>query len=70
MINRFEQNETQWHLFNIKEDPGESRDLAAEQPERLAEMLADYEVWEEANNVLPMPEGYNRGRTIFSGGFN
>ncbi|MCG8414741.1 MAG: sulfatase-like hydrolase/transferase, partial [Pseudomonadales bacterium] len=70
VINRFEQNETQWHLFNIKEDPGESRDLAAEQPERLAEMLADYKEWEEANNVLPMPEGYNRGRTIFSGGIN
>ncbi len=70
VINRFEQNETQWHLFNIKVDPGESRDLAAEQPERLAEMLADYEEWEEANNVLPMPEGYNRGRTIFSGGLN
>lgn len=70
VINRFEQRETEWHLFNIKDDPGETTDLITEQPERFAEMLADYEEWEEANNVLPMPEGYNRGRTIFSGGFN
>lgn len=70
VINRFEQNETEWHLFNIKIDPGETRDLIEERPELFAEMLADYEEWEEANNVLPMPEGYNRGRTIFSGGFN
>ncbi len=70
VINRFEQNESEWHLFNIKIDPGETHDLIEERPELFAEMLADYEEWEEANNVLPMPEGYNRGRTIFSGGFN
>lgn len=70
VINRFEQNETEWHLFNIKIDPGETKDLIEEMPDLFAEMLADYEVWEEANNVLPMPEGYNRGRTIFRGGFN
>ncbi len=70
VINRFEQNETEWHLFDIKNDPGETRDLIEDMPELFAEMLADYEAWEEANNVLPMPEGYNRGRTIFRGGFN
>ncbi|MBQ13811.1 MAG: arylsulfatase, partial [Gammaproteobacteria bacterium] len=70
VINRFEQNETEWHLFNIKEDPGETTDLISEMPELFAEMLSDYELWEEANNVLPMPEGYNRGRAIFRGGFN
>ena len=70
VINRVEQNETEWHLFNIKEDPGETHDLIHEQSERFADMLADYEEWEEANNVLPMPTGYNRARTIFSGGFN
>lgn len=70
VINRFEQSETEWHLFDIKNDPGETRDLIEDMPELFAEMLADYEVWEEANNVLPMPEGYNRGRTIFRGGFN
>jgi arylsulfatase/uncharacterized sulfatase len=70
VTNRSEQNETEWHLFNIKADPGEVSDLRDEQPQLLEEMLADYEVWERANDVLPMPENYNRGRTIFKGGFN
>ena len=70
VINRFEQNESEWHLYNIKSDPGETKDLVNELPDLFAEMLLDYEVWEEANDVLPMPEGYNRGRAIFRGGFN
>jgi arylsulfatase A-like enzyme len=64
VINRAGQSETAWHLFNIKADPGESRDLAQEQPALLAEMLADYESYTQANNVLPMPEGYNRSGRI------
>ena len=67
VINKFEQNESEWHLFNIKTDPGEANDLAEAEPELLAEMLADYEKWAASNNVLPMPEGYNRARTILPG---
>lgn len=64
VINRVQQNESAWRLFNIRLDPGESRDLAMEQPERLADMLADYENYARANNVLPMPEGYDRTGAI------
>ena len=60
VINRTGQSETEWHLFNIRSDPGETKDLAHQQPDLLAEMLADYESYVQANNVLPMPEGYNR----------
>ena len=67
VINKFEQNESEWHLFNIKTDPGEANDLAEAEPELLAEMLADYEQWASSNNVLPMPKGYNRARTILPG---
>ena len=70
VINRVAQNETDWHLFNIKIDPGETDDLAAQQPELFSELLSDYEAYEEMNNVLPMPEGYNRALTIFRDGFN
>jgi len=69
VINPASQNETAWHLFNIKSDPGETKDLATDQADLLAEMLSDYEAYVEANNVLPMPEGYNRVRTIFKDGF-
>lgn len=64
VINRTGQSETQWHLFNIRTDPGETRDLAQEQPALLEEMVIDYENYVQANNVLPMPEGYARTRAI------
>ena len=70
VINSEEQNETEWHLYNIKIDPGETNDLKNEQPQLFEEMLEDYQNWSQANDVLPMPEGYNRGRAIFRGGFN
>ena len=69
VINPTSQNESAWHLFNIKSDPGETKDLATGQADLLAEMLSDYEAYVEANNVLPMPEGYNRVGTIFKDGF-
>ena len=64
VINRTGQSETKWHLFNIRTDPGETRDLAQEQPALLEEMVIDYENYVQANNVLPMPEGYARTRAI------
>ncbi|MDA0927795.1 MAG: arylsulfatase [Proteobacteria bacterium] len=65
VINRTQQNETAWHLFNIRIDPGETNDLAQDNPGLLQDMLADYEDYVVENNVLPMPAGYNRTRTIF-----
>ena len=67
VFNRSAVNDQNWHLFNIKTDPGEAHDLAQEEPERYAEMLTDYEEYESSNNVLPMPEGYNQRREIFRG---
>ncbi len=64
VINRVGQNDTDWQLFNIKADPGETTDLAQHMPALLEEMLADYEVYVQTNNVLPMPAGYNRSGRI------
>ena len=64
VINRAGQGETQWHLFDIKSDPGETRDLAQQKPNLFEEMLADYESYVQANNVLPLPEGYSRSGRI------
>ncbi|MDP6535377.1 MAG: hypothetical protein QGG02_03400, partial [Gammaproteobacteria bacterium] len=64
VINRAGQNESDWHLFNIKADPGETTDLAQQMPALLEEMLADYEVYVQTNNVLPMPAGNGSGRIL------
>jgi len=44
-----------WELFNISTDRSEQRDLASAEPERLAEMTAQYEGWAERCGVLPWP---------------
>ena len=46
-----------WELHHLAEDPTESRDVAAEHPEKLAELR---EAWEQAawdNQVFPLDEG-------------
>ncbi len=41
-----------WQMFNLAEDPTESRDLAAAQPKKLAELLKDWDAYVARNNVL------------------
>ena len=41
-----------WQLFNIAADPGEQRDLAADEPERLAEMIDLWERYVRDNGVI------------------
>jgi arylsulfatase len=42
-----------WDLFNLAEDPTETRDLAASHSERRDRMLAAYEAWERQVGVVP-----------------
>ena len=49
----------QWHLFDIKTDPGETEDLKDKLPAVFEAMKADYEVYAAQNGVLPMPQGYD-----------
>ncbi|MGE0086363.1 MAG: arylsulfatase [Desulfococcaceae bacterium] len=41
-----------WELFNIAKDPSERKDLAAEHPDRVKEMLALWDSYVKANNVI------------------
>ena len=54
----------QWHLHDLKSDPGETRDLQGQMPEVFQTMRSDYEAWSSSHHVLPMPEGYNPVRTV------
>lgn len=53
-----------WRLYDISVDPGETQNLAAAQPERFASMLAEYEAWVIANNVIEVPDDYTHLRQI------
>ena len=70
VFNRTAINDQTWHLFNIRTDPGETNDLAADEPIRFKEMLRDYEIFVLENNVLPMPKGYDQRRQIFNSSNN
>jgi arylsulfatase A-like enzyme len=49
-----------WHLFNIVIDPGETRDLKEEMPERFTDMMEAYRAYVTDNKVLPVPEDYTQ----------
>ena len=49
----------QWHLYDIRRDPGETRDLQQSQPEAFKTMQAGYAAWAQAHGVLAMPEDYD-----------
>ena len=44
----------EWQLFNIAEDPTESRDVASEHPEKLRELIALWWTEAEKYHVLPL----------------
>lgn len=59
VFNRDTWGDNQWRLFNIVADPGETKDLSAENPAQLQLMLGRYQQYLAENNVLPMPAGYS-----------
>ena len=68
VFNRGTQGDSQWHLFNIQIDPGETHDLSAENPAQLQRMLGRYQQYVADNNVLPIPDGYKHEiQIIFNG---
>lgn len=54
----------QWRLFDIMSDPGETRDLSAAEPDRLARMQAAYADFAARDGVLDMPPGYSADAQI------
>ena len=51
--------DSNWYLYNIKSDPGETKDLSSVNPDLFKEMLADYATYTKKFKVLDMPPGYN-----------
>ena len=47
-----------WRMYNLKNDPGETKDLSAANPELFEELKFDYKDYTVKFGVLEMPEGY------------
>jgi|AntAceMinimDraft_12_1070368.scaffolds.fasta_scaffold06112_4 arylsulfatase/uncharacterized sulfatase len=48
-----------WRLFSMLDDPGETTDLSAAEPEMMANMLTAYTDYASEMGVLDMPADYN-----------
>jgi arylsulfatase/uncharacterized sulfatase len=48
-----------WHLYNLRNDPTESRDLVGGDLERVKEMTQAYEEYVKRNGVIEVPDGYD-----------
>ncbi|MFK8021582.1 MAG: sulfatase-like hydrolase/transferase, partial [Pseudomonadales bacterium] len=66
VVNQGPVGDGQWRLFNIVTDPGETKDLAALQPQRFQSMLTRYEQYRVENRVVLSPPGYNRTKQLLS----
>jgi arylsulfatase len=54
----------EWHLYDIKNDPGETRPLEAEQPERLQNMIAIFERYAEEKGLVPVDDDWSPWDTL------
>ncbi len=53
-----------WRLYDIANDPGETKDLSAAMPGKAAELLADYRAWAARVGVAEIPPGYAPDREV------
>ncbi len=60
VLNRGPVGDSQWHLFNIVTDPGETDDLKKKMPEKFTAMMEAYRRYAADNNVLPVPDNYDQ----------
>lgn len=68
VLNRGPVGDGQWYLYNIADDPGETRDLAGSEPERFQAMLNAYVRYTKENGVLPVPEGFDANQQVVLNG--
>jgi len=50
-------SDVEWELYDLRTDPTETTNLAAEHPEKVAELAAAWEEAARANQVYPLDEG-------------
>jgi arylsulfatase len=50
-------SDAEWELYDLRDDPTETQDLASSRPELVAELAAAWEEAAKANDVFPLDEG-------------
>lgn len=53
-----------WHLHYLPTDPGETKDIASENPVIFQQLLAAYQDYAATVGVIPMPKGYFASKEV------
>lgn len=53
-----------WRLYNVANDPGETKDLSKENPQLFAEMLSDYEAYAKKCGVIDLGDDYQAHKVV------
>lgn len=64
VLNRGPLGDEEWHLFDIVNDPGETIDLKAQNPDQFQHMLNLYQRYMAGNGVQPVPDHYTSSGEI------
>lgn len=49
----------QWHLYNIKKDPGETQSLNQQEPELLQKLIAIYDQYAKEKGIIPVTDDWS-----------
>ena len=58
MRNRPPSGDGLWRMFDLKDDPGETKDLSKTYPDIFQDLLSSYDEYVEVNGVVELPEDY------------
>ena len=50
-----------WELYNLKSDRTEQHNRAAEHPDRVKELAAEWDAWAQRAHVIPYPQPNAQG---------
>ena len=59
-----------WRLYNVATDPGETRNVAEENPELFTEMISDYETYAKKFGVIDMGDDYQAHEVVLGNAKN
>ncbi len=51
--------DNKWYMYNLKSDPGETKDIAKTFPEKFNELINAYDKYAKSVGVIEMEEGYS-----------
>ena len=51
--------DNKWYMYNLKTDPGETKDISKAFPEEFNELMSAYDKYAKSVGVIEMEEGYS-----------